>query len=418
MNKLFTLLLITLISFSELFAQCSVAVSSVNENFDASTSIPTCWTTHTSGSGGGNISILAHASYSMSGINSLRMGHAGGNTADILYAVMPKVTNAQGLLYFYARTDGGIQLEVGTMSDPNNKNTFSLFQTISHGSNYQLFSVDFSTYTGSNQYIAFKYNMPGGKWTVLDNILYTAVVALPTACDTAVNNLMENFEPYNVSTLPNCWTKHSSATGGSVYVLDHASYSVSGTKSLRMGYSGSGGSATLFAVTPKLNALNGILSFQARTDGGNPLIIGTMPTADDTASFVGFDTISPINAYQLFTIDFSSYIGTDSFIVFKYEMPGGNWTVLDDINYSIGTTIQAISNTQSLSIYPNPTSSTITINTDEIIESIRIYNLNGQLVKFIAQSDKNIDIQDLTKGLYLIETQTAKGVYQNKIVKL
>ena len=58
-----------------------------------------------------------------------------------------------------------------------------------------------------------------------------------------------------------------------------------------------------------------------------------------------------------------------------------------------------------LSIYPNPASEIISINCDEKINSIEIFNLQGQKVYFenkLNQTVLQIDVKDLKPGLYII----------------
>ena len=74
------------------------------------------------------------------------------------------------------------------------------------------------------------------------------------------------------------------------------------------------------------------------------------------------------------------------------------------------------SNSVSFSIYPNPTNSILNIKTDEKISKIDVYNLQGQRIKTLK--NKQINIQKLSSGIYIIKiTTTDKKVGIRRIIK-
>jgi len=72
----------------------------------------------------------------------------------------------------------------------------------------------------------------------------------------------------------------------------------------------------------------------------------------------------------------------------------------------------------TISLYPNPshTNFTIGLSNESILKEIKIYNQLGELVLNGAQAS-NIDVSGLTKGIYLVEIYTDKGVGRKKIIK-
>jgi len=68
-----------------------------------------------------------------------------------------------------------------------------------------------------------------------------------------------------------------------------------------------------------------------------------------------------------------------------------------------------------LSIYPNPTSSNLTIETETPIESIHIFNVNGTLVQ--RELTNKFSVESLTNGIYLINVKTIEGVITKRFVK-
>ena len=72
-------------------------------------------------------------------------------------------------------------------------------------------------------------------------------------------------------------------------------------------------------------------------------------------------------------------------------------------------------------LYPNPTTNILNIETKESIEkeSIKVYNITGQLVINIikAENISSIDVTNLNTGNYFIVIQTDKGIYKSKFIK-
>ena len=110
-----------------------------------------------------------------------------------------------------------------------------------------------------------------------------------------------------------------------------------------------------------------------------------------------------------------------------------NTTSVDDTpNDNIFTLNQVASNVMLLSnpnnsidkyfvLFPNPTTNILNIETKESIEkeSIKIYNITGQLVINInkAENISSIDVTNLKTGNYFIVIQTDKGIYKSKFIK-
>lgn len=65
-------------------------------------------------------------------------------------------------------------------------------------------------------------------------------------------------------------------------------------------------------------------------------------------------------------------------------------------------------------LYPNPVNDLLTINSEEVILSARITDLNGALVREVTNNEQsgnewNINVSDFKTGVYLIELQNAEG---------
>ncbi len=97
----------------------------------------------------------------------------------------------------------------------------------------------------------------------------------------------------------------------------------------------------------------------------------------------------------------SSYNSTSVLLELEIEKPN---IVLENLN-----------SFQFLEIYPNPTQTSLIVNTDEEIE-YSVYNITGYLIKSGSTSEL-IDINDLENGLYFIEIIYKNNKFFKKFIK-
>ena len=85
-----------------------------------------------------------------------------------------------GTLNFKARNKAGATLLTwGTMSDPTDGGTFTSMGSTTLSTVLQNYTVDFSTYTGSDKYISFMYTGLNGNFVAyIDNIQYDAGICI------------------------------------------------------------------------------------------------------------------------------------------------------------------------------------------------------------------------------------------------
>jgi hypothetical protein len=69
-------------------------------------------------------------------------------------------------------------------------------------------------------------------------------------------------------------------------------------------------------------------------------------------------------------------------------------------------------------LYPNPVSDLLNINSDFLIDEIKIYSQTGKVFFRQTISDKNfsINISDIPAGLYVVQLETAKGLISKRIL--
>ncbi|MBL4585783.1 MAG: T9SS type A sorting domain-containing protein, partial [Flavobacteriales bacterium] len=68
-------------------------------------------------------------------------------------------------------------------------------------------------------------------------------------------------------------------------------------------------------------------------------------------------------------------------------------------------------------IYPVPTRNLLNIISDQQIDEISVYTINGKLIRTFSQNTQTIDVSALANGMYLLVTQTKTGVSQSRFIK-
>ncbi|MDR1761927.1 MAG: metallophosphoesterase [Bacteroidales bacterium] len=77
--------------------------------------------------------------------------------------------------------------------------------------------------------------------------------------------------------------------------------------------------------------------------------------------------------------------------------------------------ITPLASINSISVYPDPASESITIITNETVETIRIVSMAGQVI--VSQSGGNtVDVSNVNNGVYVLSVKTDKGVYTQQLV--
>ena len=73
--------------------------------------------------------------------------------------------------------------------------------------------------------------------------------------------------------------------------------------------------------------------------------------------------------------------------------------------------------TASITVYPNPATNLITVESDEMIKNIRLININGQVVINVAANSlsKEINVNTLRPGIYLMKINTNKGAINQSL---
>jgi len=82
----------------------------------------------------------------------------------------------------------------------------------------------------------------------------------------------------------------------------------------------------------------------------------------------------------------------------------------------VGVGINNIDLSTAFNLYPNPTTGWVNIQSDIDIESLRLFTMDGRVVKTELNTNK-LNISDLSIGVYFIVIETQKGTIRKKLVK-
>ncbi|MFT5778772.1 MAG: hypothetical protein ACI837_001728 [Crocinitomicaceae bacterium] len=101
----------------------------------------------------------------------------------------------------------------------------------------------------------------------------------------------------------------------------------------------------------------------------------------------------------------------------------GNYAcIIDDGNcsdMSACTAITTISidalNSSMINIYPNPASTEISVDSEEMIEGVTIFNMFGELVQ--QEISATFSVSTLSNGVYVMNIQTSKGISRSRFIK-
>ena len=130
---------------------------------------------------------------------------------------------------------------------------------------------------------------------------------------------------------------------------------------------------------------------------------------------------------QSVQIDLSMYGGQQLYFAFHHNANDMSYLFIDNVclhYYDIATSIDEINQSNNMSIYPNPASKFINVKFDKAIQKnldITIIDVNGKKVKSLNYQRETIsiiqiDISDMSKGIYFVNFQNNQSKFTKKLV--
>ena len=183
-----------------------VSIETLDENFDSTAygSLPSCWSSVKSGVGVSNTAyakVIDFDYYSESRVARIYNDNATAPTSNVML-VSPNLGNVGSGTHrvkFFAKSNGAIgSLQVGTVNNTTNNAVFSEMITIDLTSTYTAYTVNFSSYTGTDTFLAFRHNTNTAFTSVfIDDIIWemaplcadvTGLTAVATSVSTVDTN--------------------------------------------------------------------------------------------------------------------------------------------------------------------------------------------------------------------------------------
>jgi 1,4-alpha-glucan branching enzyme len=98
------------------------------------------------------------------------------------------------------------------------------------------------------------------------------------------------------------------------------------------------------------------------------------------------------------------------------DIPAGGLKIYTDRKIIFNTAVDELEINADCEVYPTTTEGRLFISTDSKLKSVKVYNLQGALQMQLSDK-KEIDIDQLNNGLYLLEVTTDKAKSVHRIVK-
>ncbi|MCR4738377.1 MAG: fibronectin type III domain-containing protein [Bacteroidales bacterium] len=448
--------------------QCA-AISQLpyTENFDSygtgTTAYPNCWSKINTYSSGDRP--YCHSSYAYNGSTAGLYFFTTGTmyniaiTPEFAPSIPVNTLKAKFMFRGLSGTSYTCALQVGVMTNPMDANTFVAVDTVYPGSSvatYESREVSFANYTGAGHYIAFKHGLMGGStyYAMMDNLIIELdsnatpptppTCATPTGLTVPASSITQTTATasWNAGGTETAWDlqykQHNASNWGNAIPLTARTYNFTGLTP-----------GTFYDVRVRANCGNNDVSdwtnavtFQTQAQGPGP-----EPCSDPTnLNYTDVGTNSVV-------LDWTENGTSTSWTVYYQESGTSQWPTVtaNEHPYTLtglqpATTYQAyvvancddgpsgVSNLvtfttqgvgindyeQTISLYPNPNNGRFTINNEQfIMNNVQVYDVYGKLLKTI-EADANtveLDVRELSSGMYFVRISTEKGVVTKSFVK-
>lgn len=224
----------------------------------------------------------------------------------------------------------------------------------------------------------------------------------------------------------------SAATDPALEPTETSNWSArTGNKSM-ISFAGAEGAANndwLISPQVQLAATGNTVKFWAKTCDGTyseKFKVGVSTTGVNTGDFTvispGASVTAP-NAWTEYTYDLDAYANQQVYISINCISNDQFGFAVDDFSVIADGVAGLNDNLDSkLSVYPNPATNVLNVNSNDnvLISGVSVIDLNGRTVKsnkFDGVSNLQINIGDLSSGVYMLNIASDQGVTVKKIVK-
>jgi len=174
-----------------------------------------------------------------------------------------------------------------------------------------------------------------------------------------------------------------------------------------------GGTSTVTYLLSAVNGCDSLIYLYLIIDSVEVTVINTDNTL--TATLTGAN-------YQWINCDGNTIINGETGQSFTPTFNGSYACIIDDAT-CVDTSACMVVSTIGISeidalkftIYPNPATTFITIESNEIIESVAIYDLSGKLIR--TENTVTFSIENLSTGVYMLHINTVNGIARSRFIK-
>ncbi|MEA3445718.1 MAG: T9SS type A sorting domain-containing protein, partial [Bacteroidota bacterium] len=133
----------------------------------------------------------------------------------------------------------------------------------------------------------------------------------------------------------------------------------------------------------------------------------------DTCYLAGYDGTAQQGVFYMIDVSSSTVTLIDT-------ISGGAEITGFAIPYVTGINVEEMPNQVSLKLYPNPSGNCLNIVSEVMMQHLRVYDNQGRVVQSenLQNSFYKVDLQNLQKGVYIIEIFTETGIIKKKFTKL
>ncbi|MBR4787574.1 MAG: fibronectin type III domain-containing protein [Bacteroidales bacterium] len=441
--------------------ECGEITLPYSENFDSYTttgtsSHPLCWTYNsTYGSSYPYIS----GSYYASGNRSLYFYGSTAGTYSLIAA--PEIASTYAMnrvkvtVKFRPPSYTSIGLIVGAMTNPMDATTFVAMDTLYNTSTsaFEQHTVSFAPYTGTGHYVAFMSYHPSNTGALyMDDVLIEedTTIAPPTPTCDAPTGLAVAASSITQTSATATWTAGGTETAWDVQVKEHSatawgneiptqatSYNITGLTA-----------GTQYDVRVRANCGDAtsdwttVVTFQTQSQGPGPdpcnAPTGLTATNMTKNSVVldwtenGTATSWTVNYKEENAAQWSTTTASAHPYTLTGLQPATNYSVYVVANCANGQSDPSNTATfttepdgiagyeQAISLYPNPNNGQFTVNSEQgTVNRVQIYDVYGKLLKTVEVNGNmaELDVRELTAGMYFVRINTEKGVVTKSFVK-
>lgn len=182
-----------------------------------------------------------------------------------------------------------------------------------------------------------------------------------------------------------------------------------------------------FKLKASAESFNAAITVNIRKRTANDLE-GTFSDGTTSVPFSDLSNGDTANSFKYITVELPSVVLTTTAKTFTINITSLKIGTLETASLptarlynvyaqNLGViSTNAIETASKINLYPNPATDNFNIQSNDTVNSISVYSLNGQLVKSFAQS-ASYDISDLAPGLYSVRINSISGSKTIKLLK-